>query len=67
MILELDWHIPWEAEWDVPKKNAAAEKLASYIKGGTIYETKTRMRVTVAEVMTNGPGSDPYLRLRLEH
>lgn len=72
MRLELEWRIPWPADWTEEKKNQAAERLVSYMRDGTFYETERRMRVVNAAVkgtLMNKDGvslRDPYVTLVLE-
>jgi hypothetical protein len=75
VILELEWHIPWDAGWTPEKKLAATQKIADYMTTGTILETGTRMRVTKADVVEPFKDADPeakvrrdpFIRFRLEH
>jgi hypothetical protein len=71
--LDLEWRIPWPAEWDGDKKTKAAERLAEYMRTGTFYETQRRMRVVEARVekleaqpSRAVPTNEPYLVLVLE-
>ena len=70
MRLELEWRIPWEPGWDQAKKEAAADKLADYMRKGTFFETQRRMRaseVTVVKPNTEKGNNDPYITFTLEN
>lgn len=67
MILELEWRIPWDADWDQGKKLRAAEKLVGYINQGTMFESRIRA-MAKAEIAEDslGRNNDPYIKIRLE-
>lgn len=67
MKIDLEWRIPWPADWEREKKVRAAEKLASYANDGTIFESKNRMLGKAEVAYTSGNhDDDPFLRIRLE-
>lgn len=63
--LELEWHMPFPADWDKDKRERALEKLVEYATQGTIFETRTRMKVTDARAA--GFDHNRFLQLTLEN
>jgi hypothetical protein len=76
-VINLEWRIPWPAEWGRGKKTQAAERLCDYINTGTLYDREKRM---LAKAVVKGGGNDatqasdhpsvsdnsPYLLITLE-
>ena len=66
--IEIEWRIPWPAEWDNVKKRRAADRLAGYMRDGTFVDLeKRRLPLLSVDVqpkfVTN---TSPYLVFRLE-
>lgn len=66
MDIEIEWRIPWDDKWDVPKKVKAAEKLVSYMREGKFFDRVSSMEVVEARVVQMNPSANPFIILRLE-
>lgn len=65
MRLDIEWHIPFPEDWPPEKCETAREHMLHHITNGTFFDSKSRMRVTSAEI--RGAADMRFITFTLEN